>query len=173
VRGGFGSDGTYIVNSATGKLGGADQHQRLFRSGDRPGGQAYYVGETIWSRGNRGTRQDIVSVYDSKTLKLETEIPVPGRLIIGAQSNDFVLSQDGKTGYLFNLTPATSVNIVDMVKRKFVKNVDLPGCAGLMPINEGLVALCSDGSMATLNLTGGKAEITRGFFLQALGRSGV
>jgi methylamine dehydrogenase heavy chain len=29
-----------------------------------PAGKFYYVAETIWSKGNRGTRQDMVTVYD-------------------------------------------------------------------------------------------------------------
>ncbi len=43
-----------------------------------PAGQYYYVSESIWTKGNRGTRQDLVSVYDSQNPKLQAEVPIPG-----------------------------------------------------------------------------------------------
>lgn len=161
VRGGFDTAGTQIVDSATGKMVGMVDTSRTSDMAVDPAGKFYYVSETIWSKGNRGTRQDLLSIYDANSLKLQTEVPFPGRLIIGAQVNNFAISPDGKSAYIFNLTPAASVNIVDLGKRKFARNVELPGCAGLMPIAEGLVSVCSDGSLASLNLSGGKAEITR------------
>lgn len=160
VRGGWDTAGTQIVDSATGKMVGMVDTSRSSDMAVDPAGKFYYVSETIWSKGNRGTRQDMLSIYDANSLKLQTEVSFPGRLIIGAQVNNFALSPDGKSAYIFNLTPAASVNIVDLVKRKFSRNVELPGCAGLMPIAEGLVSVCSDGSLASLNLTG-KGEITR------------
>ena len=161
VRASFNQDGTHIFDASTGKMVGLVDTSRWADMAIDPADKAYYVSETIWSKGNRGTRQDMLSIYDSKDLKLQTEIPLPGRLIIGAQLNNFALSEDGKTAYVYNLTPAASFHVVDLVKRKFVKNVELPGCAGLMPISNGLVSLCSDGSLATVNLAGPKAEITR------------
>lgn len=161
VRGGFDSAGTQIVDSTTGKMVGMVDTSRSSDMAIDPAGKFYYVSETIWSKGNRGTRQDLLTIYDANSLKLQTEVTFPGRLIIGAQVNNFALSEDGKSAYIFNLTPAASVNIVDLVKRKFSRNVELPGCAGLMPIPEGLVSVCSDGSLASLNLSGSKAEITR------------
>jgi methylamine dehydrogenase heavy chain len=154
VRGGFDSAGTQIVDSTTGKMVGMVDTSRSSDMAIDPAGKFYYVSETIWSKGNRGTRQDLLTIYDANSLKLQTEVTFPGRLIIGAQVNNFALSEDGKSAYIFNLTPAASVNIVDLVKRKFSRNVELPGCAGLMPIPEGLVSVCSDGSLASLNLSG-------------------
>ena len=63
---------------------------------------------------------------------------------------------------VYNLDPASSVNIVDLAARKFHANVELPGCASMMP-NPGIgfSALCSDGSLATVNVTGKKPAITR------------
>jgi methylamine dehydrogenase heavy chain len=161
IRGGFNTDGTPIHDANSGKMVGLIDTSRRSDMAFDPLGKVYYVAETIWSKGNRGTRQDLLSVYDATTLKLQTEITLPGRLIIGAQPNNFAVSEDGKTGYVYNLTPAASVNIVDLVKRKFVKAIDLPGCAGLMPIDGGLVSVCSDGSLATLDVAGGKGEVKR------------
>lgn len=152
IRARFNSDGSAIHDATTGKMVGLVNTSRWSDLAFDPARKAYYVSETIWSKGNRGTRQDMVSVYDATSLKLQAEIPLPGRLIIGAQLNNFAISPDGKTGYVYNLTPASSLLLVDLAKRKFVREVDLPGCAGLMPIDTGVVALCSDGSLASLEL---------------------
>ncbi|MFK9781039.1 amine dehydrogenase large subunit, partial [Escherichia coli] len=75
-------------------------------------------------------------------------------MLVGDRKNNFIVSDDGKFGYVYNYNPATSVNIVDLVKRKFVKAVELPGCADLVTgPGVGLSALCNDGSIATVALT--------------------
>jgi hypothetical protein len=48
-----------------------------------------------------------------------------------------VISPDGKFGYVYNMSPASSVNIVDLAARKFVKTMELPGCASLTPSRRG------------------------------------
>ena len=59
----------------------------------------FYVSETIWTRGNRGTRQDLLSVYDPKTLQLTKEIELPGRALITTKKQDLDISADGKYVY--------------------------------------------------------------------------
>ncbi|MFM6831850.1 MAG: amine dehydrogenase large subunit [Novosphingobium sp.] len=162
VRGGWGSAGSSIFDAGTGKMVGMIATSRDSDMAIDPAGRAYYVAETIWSKGNRGTRQDIVSVYDSKTLKLVTEIPTPGRLVIGGLKTNFVLSDDGKTAYDYNFDPASSVNVIDLVKRKFVRSIELPGCASLIPNpGVGFSALCADGTLATVAIKGAAQDITR------------
>ncbi|MCC6942045.1 MAG: methylamine dehydrogenase, partial [Novosphingobium sp.] len=102
VKNGWGSAGSSIFDSATGKMIGMIATGRDSDMAIDPSGKAYYVAETIWTKGNRGTRQDLVAVYDSRTLKLLTEIPTPGRLIIGGLKTNFVLSDDGRTAYDYN-----------------------------------------------------------------------
>lgn len=162
VKGGWGSAGSSIFDSATGKMIAMIATGRDSDMAIDPAGKVYYVAETIWSKGNRGTRQDLVAVYDAKTLKLLTEIPTPGRLIIGGLKTNFVLSDDGKTAYDYNFDPASSVNVIDLVKRKFVRAIELPGCANLIPNpGVGFSALCADGTLATITIKGATQEITR------------
>lgn len=162
VRGGWGSAGSSIFDSGTGKMIGMVATGRDSDMAIDPAGKVYYVAETIWTKGNRGTRQDLVAIYDSKTLKLLTEIPTPGRLIIGGLKTNFVLSDDGKTAYDYNFDPASSVNVIDLVKRKFVRAIELPGCANLIPNpGVGFSSLCADGTLATTAVKGGTQEITR------------
>jgi methylamine dehydrogenase heavy chain len=161
VDGGWDSPGTNIFDAESGKMKGMVETRRLADFAIDPAGKYYYVSESIWSKGDRGTRQDMVSVYDTTELKLLTEVAIPGRILIGARKNNFIISDDGKTGYVYNLSPASSVNVVDLAKRKFVKTIELPGCASMMPNpGVGFSALCSDGSLATVAISGAKAEIT-------------
>lgn len=161
IRGGFETGATRIFNGDTGKMVGMIATSRWSDLALDPTNKFYYVSETIWTKINRGTRQDMVSVYDPVTLNLVSETPVPGRLIIGADRNNFVISDDGKTGFIYNLDPASSVNVVDLEKRRTLQTVELPGCASLIPNPAGgFSALCSDGTLATVSLKGRTATTT-------------
>ena len=157
IRGGWENGGTRIWDGDTGKMVGLVATGRWSDLGLDPQQRAFYVSETIWTKVNRGTRQDMLTVYDPVTMALITEIPLPGRLIIGAMKNNFVISDDGKSAFIYNFSPASSVNVVDLEKRKLAQVVELPGCASLVPVKGvGFSALCSDGTIATVML-GGKA----------------
>lgn len=162
INRGFTEASSAIYDTATGKLLGHVETPQLTDLALDPLGKFYYVSSTLWTKGMRGTRQDYVSVFDSVDLKHQADITIPGRLLVGGRKHNFVISPDGRFGYVYNMSPASSVNIVDLVARKFVKTIELPGCASLTPNpGVGLSALCSDGSLATLALTGPKSEITR------------
>jgi len=159
---GFTVPGTVIYDSDTGKMLGLVEGSWLSDLAIDPNGKAYYVAETMWTKGFRGTRQDMITVYDANSLFLKTEIAMPGRILIGSRKHNFVLNDEGKTAYVYNLDPASSVNVVDLAKGKFVKKIELPGCASLMPIHGvGFSALCSDGSLATVTASAAKPVITR------------
>ncbi len=162
VERGFVVPGNSIYDTETGKMLGMVEASTLSDLSIDPAGKAYYVSESIWTKGWRGTRQDMITVYDSATLKLKTEIAIPGRILIGGRKFNFVIADEGKTAYVYNLDPASSVNVVDLAKGKFVKKIELPGCASLMPVTGvGFSALCSDGSLATVKTAAAKPEITR------------
>jgi methylamine dehydrogenase heavy chain len=162
VERGFSVPGNAIYDTETGKMLGLVESSVLSDMAIDPNGKAYYVAESIWTKGWRGTRQDMITVYDSASLKLKTEITIPGRILIGSRKHNFVLSDNGATAYVYNLDPASSVNMVDLTKGKFVKKIELPGCASMMPLaGIGFSALCSDGSLATVTTGGAKPVITR------------
>lgn len=161
IRGGFESGGTRIFDGDTGKMVGLVTTPRWSDLALDPAGKHIFVSETIWTKINRGTRQDYVAIYDPATLDLLAEVPMPGRLIIGAAKNNFVVSDDGKTGYVYNFSPTSSVNVVDFEKRKLAQVVELPGCASLMPTpGVGFSALCSDGTIATVAVGPRTSKIT-------------
>ena len=50
-----------------------------------------YVGETMYTRGNRGDRIDLLSIYDASTLNLLKEIPVPPRAPVISEPGVFTI----------------------------------------------------------------------------------
>src|SRR5438132_13839073 len=78
-----------------------------------PDHREVYLPETFYSRGVRGERTDVVTVYDSSTLQPLDEIGIPPRraeYFPGNAAN--ALSDDGRFVAVFNLTPDTSLTVV-------------------------------------------------------------
>lgn len=162
ASGGFGLSGVRIFDGDTGKMKGLIQVPSLGALALDPQGRYYYVAETIWTRITRGVRQDMVSIYDANTLKLVSEVSIPNRLLGGTSTQNFTVSNDGKLAFVYNMLPSSSVEVVDLEKRKLRQTVDLPGCAALFPSGpDGVAALCSDGSLATVSFgKGGKPTVS-------------
>ncbi len=153
--------GAQILDGDTGKTLGTIQGAELSSYATDKGQRMVYVAESIWSRGNRGQRQDMVSVYDGASLKLQAEIPLPSRAYVAAGNALFTLSPQGPRGYVFSMQPAASVVVVDLAANKVLRTVDTPGCALVFPWGaEGFSALCGDGSLATVT-TGAKPTLAR------------
>ena len=107
-----------------------------------------YVSETYWSHGNRGTRADLLTVYDGKTLALEREIPIPGRLITNPKTAQMAISEDGQLGYVYDMVPASAIHIVDLVQGKLLTSADVPGCALVHAFGaRGFATICGDGTL--------------------------
>ncbi len=113
-----------------------------------------YSAETYYSRHVGGTRTDMVRIYDPVKLTLIDEIPIPNkRATVIPRTTNNALSEDNRFMAVSNLTPATSVSIVDLQTRKFVGEIELPGCTLAIPAG-GLrfFSLCSDGSALSYTL---------------------
>jgi methylamine dehydrogenase heavy chain len=120
-----------------------------------------YVPETHYSRGSRGERADVLTIYDATTLAPLGEVGLPPRRAINAlPSANAALSDDGRFAAIFNQVPGTSLSLVDLEARTFVAEVPTPGCSlvyGAGPRRFALV--CGDGSLLTLRV--GEAEPTK------------
>ena len=119
-----------------------------------PNDRFFYISESIWTLGNRGTRQDMVSVYDARSLNLVGEIALPaGRLIIDARTHAFDISASGKFAYVYNMQPASSEVVVNLDQRRVAGVIEMPGCALAFPWGDaGFSSLCGDGSLASVSL---------------------
>src|SRR5580704_10124855 len=83
VNRGNGQDGTRIFDGDTGRMKGMVNMYGQDSFAFDPMGRNFYVAQTIWSKLDRGTRQDMLLAYDVRTLKLVAEVAIPGRMLIG------------------------------------------------------------------------------------------
>jgi methylamine dehydrogenase heavy chain len=129
-----------------------------------------YIPESYFSRGVRGDRTDVVSVYDGSTLMPKEEIQIPPKraeYFPGNAAN--AMLDDGRFLVVFNVTPAQSATVVDAPGRKFTAEVQSPGCSLVYPAGaRRFFMLCADGSalVVTLDDAGAvtSAERTQKFF---------
>ncbi len=113
-----------------------------------------YIPETYYSRGVRGERTDVVTVYDGRTLAPIAEIPLPPKraeYFPGNAAN--ALSDDGRLAGVFNLTPMASLSIVDVRDRRFVTEVSTPGCSLVFAAGpRRFFMLCANGAALTVDV---------------------
>lgn len=154
---------TRIIDGDSGQILGGVSTAQSSNVAVSPDQSAIYVAESIWTKHNRGTRQDMISVYDGKTLKLTKEIAIPGRVLMAPKLQLFTLSRSGKTAYVYNMDPSSSVQVVDLEAGKFLRTVEIPGCALIFPFGEdGFSSVCGDGSLATVQLTASGPVLNKG-----------
>jgi methylamine dehydrogenase heavy chain len=145
--------GSFVIfDGDNGKLEGHIPAGYIANLALAPDNSQFYVAETYWSHGARGQRQDLVSVYDSKTLNLLKEISLPGRALVLKVQN-FDISASGSRAYVYIMLPASSVVWVDLKKQAVGGTVEIPGCALVFPWGEqGFSSLCGDGSLANVTI---------------------
>ena len=139
-------DGTYLGQIDTGSgMPGA-----VF-SRTRP---EIYVPETYFSRGTRGVRTDVASIYGARSLAVEAEVLLPPKRANNPLAmGNAALSDDDRFLAVFNMTPATSLSIVDVAARSLVGEVPTPGCSLVYAIGEQRFAsLCADGGLMVVEL---------------------
>ncbi|MEM7278656.1 MAG: amine dehydrogenase large subunit [Pseudomonadota bacterium] len=124
---------------------------QFIQSSSRP---EFYVAETFLSRGQRGDRTDVLSVVDKSTLAVVDEVIIPSKRVHQIPTQYAVqLTGNESMALVFNLTPATSVSVVDLDAREFKGEIPIPGCAGVYPTgSRGFSALCGDGTIISMQL---------------------
>lgn len=128
-----------------------------------PKHEEVYSVETYFSRGVRGERSDVVTVYDPKTLKVKREIKVPAKRMTAVDTQGMaVLSDDERFLLMQNYTPAQSLTVVDLDSSKFVTEVETPGCASVYTAGDrDFYSLCGDGGFFHLRLDNAGHPIVR------------
>ncbi len=150
-----------IVDADQGKLVSKLSTGFLADSRLSPDGKEFYVVETFWSRGSRGKRTDVVTIFDMTTFLPVAEVEIPGRFLAVTQPFNNGLSPDGRFLYVFNLNPATSVIVVDIKARALVGEISTPGCGTVLPGKDMFIMPCGDGTFLQVNLDAAGKEVSR------------
>lgn len=113
-----------------------------------------YVAETFYSRGTRGVRTDVITIYDRKNLLPIDEIILPPKRRTGfTETNAMHLLDNDRLALVYNFTPAQSVSVANLDKREFVEEVPIPGCSMIYPTQKrSFISLCSNGAMLITTL---------------------
>jgi methylamine dehydrogenase heavy chain len=114
-----------------------------------------YSPETYYSRGTRGTRTDVVTLYDPVHLQPVGEIAIPPKRSSNMpMAADAALTDDERFLIIYNFTPAQSVSVLDMSTRKFVGEIETAGCTLVYPTGRRtFFSICADGSLLLTTLS--------------------
>jgi methylamine dehydrogenase heavy chain len=128
-------------------------------------GDIIYAPESYYSRGTRGTRTDVVTLYDARRLAPIGEIVLPAkRAVVMPMTNAAQLTDDDRFLLIYNFTPAQSVTVVDTRTRRSVGEIGTPGCALVYPTGaRSFFSFCADGALLEVRLddAGHSAGLTR------------
>ena len=114
-----------------------------------------YAAETFLSRGTRGVRTDVLTIWDSATLAPLAEVVWPAvKRFMGMPERYAITTIDNDNLLLVtNFTPATSITVIDLDQRIIVNEVATPGCVLAYPTGRrGFSSICADGRFMTTEL---------------------
>lgn len=125
----------------------------LDRRGDR-----IVVPGTFYSRGSRGDRTDVLTLYEIRSLLPGAEIVIPAKKFSGIPFiGNFTLTDDGRFALVYNFTPEQSVTVADLDAKSVVGEFSTPGCGLIYPVGQRRFMMqCGDNSMqlAALDASG-------------------
>jgi methylamine dehydrogenase heavy chain len=118
-------------------------------------GKIIYSPETYFSRGTRGERTDVVSLYDPRTLAPIGEIAIPAKRSSNMpMMSNSELTDDDRFLLIYNFNPGQSVSVIDTRSRQFVNEIETAGCALVYPTGaRSFFSLCADGALLDVRLT--------------------
>ncbi|AQH01073.1 amine dehydrogenase [Burkholderia sp. KK1] len=128
-----------------------------------PDHKTSYVATTYFARGGHGARTDVVEIIDNTTLDVTGEIVIPAKhgQAVPTPYNT-ILSEDGSRLYVSNITPSTSVTVIDTAAKKVVSEIDTDACVLAYPSgNDRFSALCESGKALTVRLDAAGKEASR------------
>ena len=144
----------YIFDGMTGEMQGLlslSEHTPAVQP--NPARKEFYAAESYYSRGVHGDRTDVLAIYDYENLSPIGEVEIPQKITILPFRTYIQLTGDGRHVGVFNMTPAASVTIVDVVDRELVGEISTPGCALIMMVgNNDFLMICGDGTVQLVQL---------------------
>ncbi len=156
-------NGAYIYDGITGEMQGLlslSRHTPAVQA--NPARKEFYAAESYYSRGVHGDRTDLLRIYDYENLSPVAEVEIPNKITILPLRTYIQLMGDGRHVGIFNMTPAASVTIVDVVGRSLVGEISTPGCALIMAVgNNDFLMICGDGTLQLIQLGNDGSESNR------------
>jgi methylamine dehydrogenase heavy chain len=139
----------YVVDGDSRKILGMLTAGLISTVAMSPDHKRIFVGDTFFSRGTRGVRTDVITVYDTKSLDPIGEIAIaPKRQLAGPDNLQLGATADGRLLLVANMTPATSVTVIDLAASKAIGEIPITGCAEFqLTGNRQFASLCGDGSL--------------------------
>ncbi|MEP7245740.1 MAG: amine dehydrogenase large subunit [Gammaproteobacteria bacterium] len=117
-------------------------------------GKLIFSPESYFSRGTRGERTDVVTVYDARKLAVISEIAIPAKRSSNVpRPSNSEFTDDDRFLLIYNFNPGQSVSVVDTKSRKFVSEIETAGCALVYPTGpRSFFSLCADGALLDVKL---------------------
>lgn len=153
----------YVFDSADGQMKGlvtrTDYTPAMVTLPSR--NEAYQV-DSYYSSRVRGERTDVLTIVDLKDLTTKAEVELPPKTAALSIRGHIGLLNDERHVVVFNMTPAQSVSIVDVVERRFTGEISTPGCAIIMPVElRSFLMICGDGTLQLIELDAKGGEVRR------------
>jgi len=127
-----------------------------------PSRREAYLVDSYYSRGVGGDRTDVLTVVDMTDLTTKAEIELPPKAAALRFRQHIGLLGDERHVVVFNMTPAMSVSVVDVVDRRFIGEISTAGCAIVMPVEQrGFLMICGDGTLQLIRLGADGRETER------------
>ena len=117
-------------------------------------GKVIYSPEIYFSRGTRGQRTDVVTLYDPRTLSPLEEIAIPAKRSTNMpRISNAQLTDDDRFLLIYNFNPSQTLTVVDTQAKKFVGEIETPGCALVFATGKrSFFSLCADGSLLDVRM---------------------
>jgi methylamine dehydrogenase heavy chain len=158
IRGG---NTAYLVDVEEGEVKGTLPLSR-FSPAVRPHmsqGKIYTYG-SYYKRDVYGDLENVLISFDVTSASPVGEIPLPV-LPAGIGHSGMIALIDERFVGIWNITPAMSVTIVDVVNNVAVGEIATPGCAAVYPLGRGFMMPCGDGTIQYITLTDTGTEASR------------
>lgn len=158
VRGG---NTAYLVDVEEGEVKGTLPLSR-FSPAVRPHmsqGKIYTYG-SYYKRDVYGDLENVLISFDVESASPIGEIPLPV-LPAGIGHSGMIALIDERFVGIWNITPAMSVTVVDVVNNTVVGEIATPGCAAVYPVGRGFMMPCGDGTIQYIALSDSGEEASR------------
>lgn len=139
-------DTVYLVNTRTAHVGGTLSVSR-FSPAVAPhmeAGRIYSYG-SFYSRRNYGDLTNVLQIFDAATASPIGEVELP-QLPAGIGHPGMMGRINDTFVGVWNISPATTVSLVNVETETFFGEIPMPSCSGIYPEANGWISVCGDGT---------------------------